>query len=160
MSTVRVIVPKGKVFDAKKLVRGLANGMDALAEGILVDFEVTTQTWEHQPEFAITKLNAVDRVIGTTDRIYGFVNDGTPPHLIYPKNGRALTFMGPYRAKTRPAQIRSYKGATGNTITYTRAPVQHPGTDARSFDQAIKNKWVRRSQETVQRAVDAELGGA
>ncbi len=59
-------------------------------------------------------------------RLAGFVNDGTRPHRIVPKNGSVLRFT------------------VGGRVVYARV-VNHPGTRARPFlDQALREVAAQR----------------
>lgn len=158
MPMITVFVPKSIVGDPRKLARAVANALDGAMIGAQADFQVTTQTWEHQPTFTLSKPNEDTRIVSTDDAIYGYVNFGTKPHIIVPRNGKVLTWIGGnFKAKTRPRVIGSNKGSNkGNTIVYTKL-VQHPGNEAREFDETIAKKWCRELPKTMQRAIDAEL---
>lgn len=152
-----ILIPRNLATDAAKMRRAVKNGMEAAAKAVKADFGVTTQTWQHKPEFEIDRPSDFERVIGTDDEIYKFVDEGTRPHIIAPKPGKALVFLAGGRPKTVPKAIRSNKGATGNTIVYTRAAVQHPGTVAREFVETIGEKWDERLADNLQRSIDSEV---
>ncbi len=157
MPSIKVFVPTSIAGDPRKLARAVTNALDGAAKGALVDFKTTTQTWEHQPAFDIQQPSEDQRVVGTDDDIYHFVSGGTKPHIIVPRNGKVLTWIGAnYRPKTRPRVIKSNKGGNDNTIVYTKL-VQHPGTEAREFDEAIAEKWQKELPITMQRAIDSEV---
>lgn len=154
--SIKVFVPKTFVADPQKLARAVANALDGAAKGALVDFKVTTQTWQHQPEFDIQEPSADRRVVGTSDEIYGYVSGGTKPHVIV-AHGKALAFPGgKFRAKTQPRVIGSGAGSKGGAIIL-RPKVNHPGTTAREFDEAIAEKWQKELPKTMQRAIDSEV---
>lgn len=155
VASLKVFVPKSLVVVADKMARAVTNGLDAAAAGALVDFKTTTQTWDHQPDFTIDK-KPDSRIVGTDDEIYGYVSGGTRPHIIV-AHGKALAFPGGgFRPKTRPRYIGSNKGSKGGAVIL-RPKVNHPGTKAREFDQAIAEKWQKELPNTMQRAIDAEL---
>lgn len=157
MPSMKVIVPKSLVAQPDKLARAVANALDGAAKGAKEDFLVTTQTWSHKPDFEIQEPSADRRVVGTDDEIYGYVTHGTKPHIIVPRNGKMLTWIGAnYRPKTRPRYIGSNKGGNDNTIVYTKM-VQHPGTEAREFDEAVAEKWRDQLPKIMQRSIDSEL---
>jgi hypothetical protein len=151
--SAKVFVPKSLGMD--KVKRAVTNALDGAAEGAKVDFETTTATWQHKVDFAIDKHAEDKRVVGTDDEIYGYVNEGTRPHLIV-AHGKALAFPGGgFRPKTRVKVIGSNAGSKGGATVF-RPKVQHPGTDARKFDEAIAEKWSRQLPIVMQRAIDAE----
>jgi hypothetical protein len=151
---LKVIIPKSLALDLKRMQRAIENGLDASAKAAKVDFGVTTQTWQQQPEFSITET-ANGRAIGTDDEVYGYVNDGTRPHLIVAK-GKALAFGVPSSPKTAPRVIGSSAGSRGNTPVRVKF-VRHPGTDAREFAETIAKKWRELLPRTMQRSIDAEV---
>lgn len=135
--------------------RILTNALNASAKAVKSDFSVTTQTWDHQPTFAITSPRAYVRQIATDDPVYAMLNKGTRPHVITPKHSKILRFEGPFRPKSRPGYIGSNKGSQGNTEIWARS-VNHPGTAPRLWTKAIKAKWDREFPSQMQRAIDAE----
>lgn len=156
-ASIKVFVPKSLVADPAKLARAVTNGLDAAQDGALEDFKVTTQTWQHQPEFEKQSPSADRRIVGTDDDIYHFVSGGTKPHIIVGKPGKGLAFgAAGFRPKTRVGAIRSNKGAKGSP-TIVRPMVNHPGTEARKFDEAIAQKWQKQLPIIMQRAVDSEI---
>ena len=153
----RAIVPKRALADPDKLARALQNTLDAQAKNIQIDFQVTTRTWSHDVDFAISAPDAYTREIGTSDSIYAMVNDGTRPHPIRPRNGSILVFKGGFRSKTLPRTIGSGSGGSSGPEVVARA-VNHPGTAARDFDTTIAQKWDKLIGPIFQRAIDAEFG--
>lgn len=156
---IKVIIPRGLLLDPARLVRGLENGLTAAAKATKIDFDVTTQTWRKRPDFTI-KDQPSERIIATDNEIYGYVNDGTRPHIIVAKNGKSLAFKwggkGSYSPKTAVRVIGSGASSQSGSIIRPRA-IHHPGTDAREFDQVIADKWEDKLPEIVQRAIDSEV---
>jgi hypothetical protein len=146
-----------------KLRLALLSGMKEAQDGMLKDFKKTTATWEHEVEFETAKSIAMAQSptvhVITTDRIYGYVNNGTDPHPIFAgiftglSNKKALSFRsGKYRAKTRPRVIGSTPGgASGPKIA--RPYVQHPGTKARKFDEVIQKNWTPKFKRLMEKAM-------
>jgi len=145
-----------KPVDARAMRRAIADTMQALAQDIQTSFIATTATWEHQVDFVVLHLGAGRTIIGTTDLIYQFVNDGTKPHVIRPKPGGVLAFGTPYQPKTTPNRIGSTSGGRGNATVFSRG-VEHPGTDARAFDAAIAARAQRTVPQTLQAAITAAV---
>lgn len=150
----KAILPKKLAADPKRMARVLTNALGASAKAVQVDFKVTTQTWQHQPTFAITSPSPYVRQIATDDAVYAMLNQGTKPHVITPKRSKVLRFTGPFRPKSRPGYIGSNKGSQGSAEVFTRQ-VNHPGTTARAWSKAIKRKWDRQFAAQMQRAIDA-----
>lgn len=152
-----------KQIKPKRLQKGhfrleMLNAMRKAGTVVKKDFEKTTATWNHKPKFVVViSLTGPGPVmlVDTDDKIYGYVTKGTEPHLIVPRRAKALSFTwggkGSYKAKTKPGVIGSSTGGpTGKRVF--RAYVEHPGTEARKFDEAIKKrreKWFKRQMETA-----------
>ena len=134
----------------------ILNELRRVEKLILKDFQATTKTWDHKPEFA-SKISLPQGTPGvevsTDDKIYGYVTKGTPPHIILPKNPRGvLVFQAGYKAKTTPRVIGSGAGgAFGETVV--AHAVQHPGTEAREFDETIRDKWLPLFAEHIDAAL-------
>lgn len=112
------------------------------------DYESTTRTWDHKPKFDLVVAESggdLTVTVGTDDKIYGYVDRGTKPHVIRPKRSRFLRFSSGYRAKTRVGIIGSQPGGPfGDTVTATE--VHHPGFPGRKFTATIR----KRRQKTVE----------
>jgi len=135
----------------------IVSTLNGTAKAIKVDFDVTTQTWQHRPSFKIASPSEYVREISTNDDVYAMLEVGTKPHVIRPKKPRGiLRFTVPFRAKTVPNAIRSNKGSKGNTLVVARV-VHHPGTKARNWSKVIAKKWNAQIGVTFQRAIDAEV---
>lgn len=127
-----------------ELVRAMKRGQT----DVYKDFLKTVDTWENKPvfknEFRETG-NEISFEVSTDDEIYGYVNNGTRPHII---EGFPLAFMAAYQSKTTPRKIGSHSGGgSGETVFAT--VVHHPGTEARNFDSVIALKNTPKLSEYV-----------
>jgi hypothetical protein len=156
MIRMKPILPKDAILDARKLARAKKNALDGAAKGALIDFKTTAATWDHTPDFAIETPSDDERIVGTDDEIYGYVEGGTRPHVIQAKAGGVLAFGPGAKAKTRPRVIGSGSGSKGGATVF-RPRVNHPGTDAREFSVVIAEKWNEQLPLLLQRAIDAVL---
>lgn len=152
---MKVIIPKGLVFNAPALARAVENALEGSAKDVNVDFDVTTQTWKDKPTFTIEREPG-SRKIATDDEIYGYVDEGTEAHPIVAHTPRGLTFGVGGSPKTAPRVIGSTRGSRGAVIVHVRA-VHHPGTAARDFSGTIAKKWDGLLPSILQRAVDSEV---
>lgn len=154
MKLTAIKVPKDHM-SSEKVKRAVKNGLRGIAKDIKIDFDVTTQTWKHRPQFETQEGEGYIEVF-TIDKIYTIVTRGARPHMIYPRRAKRLRFMSKFRPKSRPGAIRSNKGFVGGNPVYAMR-VRHPGHKARDFDVAIAKKWQKESPDIMQRAIDAEL---
>lgn len=147
MSVVKTKVIKPVRLKEKEMRLELLNGLRKVARGVTADFKKTTATWKNQPEFeTIISLSGGEAgfLVGTNNKIYEYIDQGTRPHIIRPKNGRFLAFASGYKAKTSPGVIGSRPGgATSNRGIFARE-VRHPGTKPRLFSKTIAKNWERR----------------
>ena len=152
----RAIKISGDLIDVRTLRRAIDNGLNGAAKAVKADFDVTTQTWKERPTFTIDG-SGEQRTVATDSEIYGFVDEGTDPHIITAKSPqKPLTFGVGGRPKTAPRVIGSGPGGKGTQIVRAQR-VNHPGSAARDFSETIKEKWDERLADVVQRAIDAEL---
>lgn len=131
---IEAIVPKNLDW-GKEAEAAIQSALDQGAKEIQSQFQKTVATWKNRPNAFIRKVGQMVREIGINDERYGWVNDGTRPHIIRAKK-RALAFNVPYGPKTQPRQIGSTQANIGAT-QLLRKEVHHPGTKAREFDEAI-----------------------
>lgn len=127
---------------------------------IVLDYRETTRSWNHKPVFEVViNVNPnIEILVGTDDEIYGYVDEGTKPHIIKPKRARALSFQwggkGSYMAKTKPGVIGSQPGGPrGPMVSFKQ--VHHPGTKARGFSKAIDKKWSAAFKRRMEHAMSA-----
>lgn len=142
----------------KNLRLELLNEIRKVGTLISKDFGETVKTWDHKPKFEqVISLsgNQPAVLVATDDEIYGYVDEGTKPHIIKPKKAKVLHFMGGYTAKTSPGVIGSGNGGSSGGEVFSRG-VKHPGTKARGFSKAIEKKWQnsfrRHMEEAMSRA--------
>ena len=110
---------------------------------VLKEFEKVVANWEHKPRFIAKRVGYTIEVrpTGPNAKIYRYVDEGTRPHTIRPRNAPALSFVwggpGSYVPKTKP--IGQFGGpgiVRGGERVYAQE-VHHPGTEARDFATII-----------------------
>lgn len=148
------IVSKQRHLDPARFKAEIERATSEVKEGIKADFQKTTRTWKHQPTWYITR-RGYDWFIGTKDKIYGYVDEGTAPHIIQPKRpgGRLHFFGSGFKPKSRVGYIDSYAGATANKDERFAKVVHHPGTEARKFTVKIAEKWRKKWVGRLRQAI-------
>lgn len=140
--------------------RALVDEANRVAKDIQKDFESTVATWEdeNKPTFG----SIVDTTGGeisllvdveSNGEIYGYVNEGTKPHLIPKAGPGVLKISEGYQPKTRPGVIGSRSGGAGDRFIIRRTQVKHPGTEGRYFDKAIAKKWKKPFKRAMEQAL-------
>lgn len=152
----RAIIPPKPTADPARHARAVQRTLDQVAQLALADFATTTATWSHGVAFAVSAPDEAERLIGTDNTTYGYVNSGTRAHTIRPR-GRRLRFPSSYKAKTRPGSLRSGRGGKGGAPVFARA-VRHPGTKPRNFDVQIAARAQKQLTTKMRQALAAEVG--
>ncbi len=154
--SVKRIKPKKLKVDAFRLE--LLNALRAEGREVKKQYKKTTQTWKRKPEFEILiGLTGKDAsvLVGTDDKIFRYVDEGTRPHIIRPVRAKRLRFKSGYRAKTRPGKIGSQSGGAFGDTVYAQM-VRHPGSKARGFSPTIQKRrrkpFTRRMVKAMQTA--------
>jgi len=154
MPTLKIeAIRPGKLPTGAEYLKAFEQGTQKAAALVLRDLESTTRTWKHKVAFDVTITRVQgDYVVaaGTDNQIYGWVNNGTKPHMIRPKRGKYLRFSSGYRAKTRVNIIGSIEGGAFGSDIYSNG-VRHPGFPGRNFTRNIaKRRQVTVTQEVSQ----------
>lgn len=154
---IRPILPKRPLCDPNELEAAIEEALDHNASDCKAEYEKTVATWKEQVTFTIRKTK-FGRSVGTSNKIFGYVNRGTPPHKI-PKTPRAhpLRFTTGGAPKTRVGVLTSGSGAKG-TKWVSAAQVNHPGTKARKFSAIIQTRAKSRQSAYLKQAIRKAFG--
>lgn len=151
---IKAITPK-HLPGSKEYAKVIKQAAMKTARLVQRDLESTTRTWDHKPTFtiAVTQTGADYEVsAGTDDKIYGYVDAGTRPHVIRAKRSKYLSFSSGYRAKTRVGIIGSQPGGPFGDPVLAQE-VQHPGFPGRKFTQRIKQRRQKTAEQEIAQAV-------
>lgn len=140
---------KKQPIDLAAIRKRIEQGLDDTAVEVKDDLDATTASWKHSVAF-VTKKQSMQRTISTRDKIYGYVEKGTPAHDIAPRNTLYLKFGWKPTPKTKPGVIGSGPGAKGSPTVFTKKTIRHPGTKPRRFVPAIVKKRRTRLAENIQ----------
>lgn len=135
-----------KVLDVDRVKEELESTLEDVKQAMIDDFLGTVENWSTAVDFEGRKFIRPDelRVIvyptGPGAEIWGYVNAGTRPHMIYPRPGKTLSFKGNYRARTSPGSLRSGNAGSSGPTIFSKG-VSHPGTEARGFTGQVAEKY-------------------
>ena len=142
----------------------MADWLDNEAKPHLIErFEFVVANWKTRVTFKARKFMRADSIsinIFPDDGkdIWGYVVNGTPPHVIRPKRGKVLAFPwggpGSYKPKTKPPAKLGGPGTVAGGKPAFLPVVHHPGTDARPFPKEIakdEKPWFGRNAENAWR---------
>lgn len=143
---VKKITPKRlELINVSNLRGELRDAMDELEQGVAKDFESTVASWDTPVSFAVktTVGNAITLQVkpsGAGAKVWGYLNDGTSGHYVYPRSARALRFRSHYRSKTRPGRLASGAGGASGDYAYSKGHYVS-GIEARDWTGLIADKW-------------------
>jgi hypothetical protein len=169
MIVVKAIKPARLKEDAMRLE--LMNGMRKFGTQVKQEYEKTVTTWNAKPTFGYEislKGEGPTMVAGVTGGGAGaehwrYVNEGTRPHMIFPKGDYPLAFQSGYNAKSTPGLISAKAGGSFGEVVFARG-VMHPGSEARNFDKVIQiemePRFKRAMEDAMRKAAKASGHGA
>lgn len=146
---LKPITPKGKKpFDFAALIE---RELDHESRQIVEDLQAVTSTWKHKPKFVVTNRLGF-RTIATASKIFGYVDEGTRPHIIRPRKAKRLRFNAMFKAKSVPNRFVARQGASAPPVVFAME-VHHPGTKARGFTKLVANRSKKRVGRRFQSAI-------
>ncbi len=148
MIKLTAIKPRAKAIQFTRFADAAKLGMQDAAEAAILDFEKTTATWSHQPNFTM-KEQRDGFLVGTDDDVWSILDHGSRAHLIVARRAKRLRFGVGGSPKTRPGFIGSQSGSPGSGAVFARA-VQHPGTKARGWSRLIAAKYKAQLQRYIE----------
>ena len=134
MFKLNPILPKGIVFDVRKAKDIIDKNMKEIADNAQAKFENVTASWNTTVSFKRTETSKSIQ-ISTDSKVFHYVNSGTRPHKITTGAAKMMQLKTGYTAKTKPNSLGV--GAGGSSGTAFRKSVNHPGSEARRFDNGI-----------------------
>lgn len=156
---------KPKRFDNAAFRQIMEAEMKQVGKEIKADFEKTTKTWEHKPEFeVITELKPAGPTIlvDTDDEIYRYVSEGTEAHAIFAgiytgrSKKKALAFPAKSSPKTKPGSLTSGSGFKSKA-KIIRPYVWHPGIKPRKFQEGIQKLWTKKFKRRMEAAMSKAI---
>jgi hypothetical protein len=150
-------------FKEEAVNRALRNALRRVGAGMKKDFEATVKTWEKPAVFRVaTHLTAgipsPSVEVWTDNALWKMLDEGTKPHDIWAgiytgrSDKKALAFPSVFAAKTKVGVLDSFAGSSGGE-KIVRPYVQHPGTKARKWSQALEKKWKKRFKEEMEKGL-------
>lgn len=157
MAKLKAITPPKQTW-SKTMTAEIAKATTDTLNTMKHDFERTVRGWNTRVIFTTQKSlkvsgDSLRGSVGTDNKIYGYVNNGTRAHIIRPKRAKALRFRTGYRPKTQFRTLISKSGG-GAYGPYAYAQVvRHPGTAPREFDVTIADMRQPDYEQAVRKAI-------
>lgn len=156
--SITVTVPKSLLNDAQVRAEIERTLKADTTRDLKAQFDKTVEGWLDKPSFSQRFTNRVDYLSvtvfasGPNADTYALVNAGAPAHTITPRRGGLLRFQPGYQAATRPRVIGSRAKRRSGAYIATMQ-VQHPGFEAREFDQVIAETVDPKFRKDIQDAI-------
>lgn len=160
---IQVTLPKQKFAD-KKWVDAIVNVLERKTAPKLKEyFRDTVYGWSaaKKPSFRqkLTRSHqSLSMLVYTDSEIYALVNEGSPRHYITPRGPYPMRFRKGYRPSTTPGVMKSRR-AYRSKPWWTARLVDHPGFEARNFDELIAQTYEPQFIEDIQDAVNGAAVG-
>lgn len=151
---VTVTVPK-EILNIQAVAQEIEAAVHDAGREIHAMFSESTSTWREKPVFIEKQLRSSGMIgveVATSNDVYSWVNYGTRPHIIRPRNRGMLRFQTGYSSKSRVGSRRAYAGGKFGPFT-SSVGVTHPGTEARHFDELIAADFQPVFEKQVQDAI-------
>lgn len=149
-----VVLPNKYRTLAPQFRAAIATELEREGKTIVREYGYTTQTWKRKVRFEMKIFPDGQMIVGTDNEIFGYVDEGTRPHVIRPRLAKALRFNTVFRAKTSPGQLTSRPGMSAPPVA-VRMEVHHPGTKPRNFTKLMTKRSEPRFSKNMARAMKA-----
>jgi hypothetical protein len=147
MTGVKIIpiIPKVNPFPSEREMNDTINGtLDQGVDFAESLFTKATATWsdKNKPKLLV-KTFSYGRRVTASGTVFGYVDKGTRPHMIYPRRAKRLRFNGSgFKAKSRVRYLYAYAGSVGGGQVF-RPRVSHPGFPAREFSIRVSEEMQK-----------------
>ena len=140
-------VAKDLDLSARLLKNAMADATREAAKEIRRDFERPVRTWDHQPsifeEIRVTP-SVAEALVGTDDKIFLWLDQGTRRHWIEPVRANALRFLSGYHAKTSPGSLQAGGGGRFGEVRFSKGHYRK-GITPRRFTDQIQRRSDKRT---------------
>ena len=148
------------IYNPKDMFNDMFKELRSIQEGARVQLKKTTKTWSKPVVFFVKRKQSADAyelTLGTEDKLWIMLNDGTESHLIAPTKAAFLLFPGSkYESKTLPNQLLSVHGGYRDNgfVIGSKEGIMHPGTEARNWIGLVEEYVDARVLKSMKVAVD------
>ena len=149
-------VERWLVTKSRNLPKAISGARKEIERETMRRYRRTSSTWGHKPEFrALVEESekGFDMLVGTDDPAWNWTDQGTKPHIIRPRQAKALRFLSRFTPKTTPGSLAAGKGGAGGDVVI-RLIVRHPGTKARRFTAIIQSEMNKEAPKIMRRHLE------
>lgn len=156
--TLKPLLPKP--INDKAIRAELEKEIRAYGPNLVRSYEQTTAGWKgekpkFQPRVRVTpmELSVTIALIGEKGRQkWIYLDEGTRPHVIRPKNAKVLRFPANHRPGSFPNMLISLSGSRSGPDVFAKE-VHHPGTKPRNWTAQIRKIHERMFQQLMETAM-------
>ena len=173
---IKITAIKPKRFTFKPVSEEIQQELDRWATYSIKELSTLTSSWKEPVQFqssragsggllgflrSLVKSTSMAASVSTDNDVFNIVNQGSPPHVIQPRQPMsksspmrpsALKFQIGYRAKTRRRSLQSGGGGPfGPTVMIPG--VLHPGFEGRDFYSTLAEKLIALMPEGMRVAI-------
>lgn len=154
MFKIKAIVPRHPVLDPKDYEQAIRSAFEISGRQFKAQMEQTVRTWNKPAQFRISPFQKTPHYfrlgVGTDNKIWGYIDKGTPTRYIVPRRKKVLRFFNPFSAKTTPGLLNSKTGLIGKTPVFAKR-VKHR-IKARGFSKKIAREGKLKVKIEMDRA--------
>jgi len=140
---------------AKDIEKEVAAAVRKQNKEIARTIENLTRSWKTRLELEIDEDDE-SATISTDDMRYEWVDEGTRPHEIRPRNARRLRWLPGDRVRNEIARRKNAQAAKDVAVFTT--VVQHPGIRPRSFTERAMAGREAKIFEAIDVAIEKAIG--
>lgn len=156
---IKMIKPKKDTIDRKAIDKAAASIGKRIADNLRAQAKATVKTWEKQPQIKVKRKTTGDEIYVMLEieswakPIWTYLDKGTKPHTITPKNAPFLVFRQEgFTAKTKVNQFLSKAGSEASGELQFRLSVKHTGNEARNWSKMMLKRGNKKLDELVKKA--------
>jgi hypothetical protein len=141
-------------FDLQKIAeqvqQGVANEIKKQHKKTVKELKRQTAYWQRPAVFNVTETEE-GATISTDDPRYTWVDEGTNPHVIRPRNGKMLRWLPGSRVRNEIARRNNM--ADRKDVAQFTPSINHPGIRPRHFTDTV----MRRREKEIDKAISRVL---
>ena len=128
-------------LDNRRLRLAMSEALRENAKRVEDDYKRVTKTWEHKvtiEKIIDTSGDQMEMLVGTDDKIFGWLDKGVKGHWVEPKRAKALAWRAS-TPKTTPGSIFSGRGRSFGPMIFSKGH-WWPGIKPRRFTEVIQGR--------------------
>ncbi|MFZ9755850.1 MAG: hypothetical protein ACO3DK_07455 [Bacteroidia bacterium] len=113
-----------------------------------------TSYWKRAAVFDINETDE-GATISTNDPRYTWVDEGTKPHVIRPRNARVLRWLPGSRVRNEIARRNAM--ADRSDVAQYASSVNHPGIRPRNFTDTVLRRREKKAEKSISQVLEKAI---